>query len=85
MTLEIELRRVLSCEKFEHTNSWGILASKQVASIRELNVSTALDGDFFESLEFLREDVHHSYFVCETHNDVETWRMESYAESVVWI
>lgn len=54
-----------------------------MSTIREANFSAAFDTDSLEGLKTVLEDIHHSNSICETDDDMETCRMESYAISLV--
>jgi hypothetical protein len=43
-----------------------------MATIRESDLSATFNRDFLKGLQALLEYIHHSDFVCETYNDMET-------------
>ena len=54
-----------------------------MTAIGEPDLSAALDGYLLECLQTLLEHVHHSDFVCETNDNVETRWMKGQTECLV--
>ena len=47
------------------------------------NLSAASDGEFFEGPDVVNQQVHKSQLVTETNQDVQAWRMERYAVTLL--
>jgi len=69
--------------EFVDTDVVLVCTGEEMTSIERKRISLHPWWEFLESLKLL-ENVHHSDFICETNNDVETRGMESKWKAFIW-
>lgn len=83
MSFVIELRWTFCSVELINTNVVLICASEQMSPMRKSNLSTALNWDFLEGFQTLLEYIHHSHFISESNNDMESRWMKSQTEGFI--
>ena len=56
-----------------------------MATVGEPNLSTTFDWNCMEGFQSLLKNIHHSYSISETNDQMKARWMESYTVSFVWI
>ena len=84
MTLAVVVRWAFSSvEVVDLSCSSSNSHSKQVTTVRELNLTTALDLETLVVMERLRQKVEKDNFVLNCHDNMESRRMESHREGIL--